>query len=99
MALPSVDFELLYWRARRRTQRLRGAIRATRVRIRSDLQLRWLHLTGTLAARPSPEETAAWRAMWCLVLAGFCLVLTAEVVGEEAFLEHIEAALSLLRRS
>jgi uncharacterized membrane protein len=90
MTLPNVDFELAYWRARRRTQRLRSAVRELLRRLRSAAQLRVL----VLSMQPyveSPEETIVYRALWAIALAGVALVLSIEVIGEVQFLALVDA--------
>jgi len=95
MPLPNLDLELLYWRARRRLQRLRCACRARMSHARAQAHLQYLHHFGRLPEQPQPEETFLFRAMWALVIAGTVMVVAIEAAGEETVMARIDAALSL----
>lgn len=95
MPLPHLDCELLYWRARRRLQRLRCACRAQASQARAQAHLHYLHYFGRLPERPQPEETFLFRAMWALVIAGTVAVVAVEAIGQETVMARIDSAFTL----
>lgn len=94
MQLPSLDLEMAYWRARRRTQRLRAIFRERASRIRADLNLRFMHLYGRQPERLEPEETFVYRAMWAVVVVGVLLVISIEALGQDEFVRRVDAVLA-----
>jgi hypothetical protein len=95
MPFPSIDFELMYWRARRRLQRVRFGWRARMDRIRAEMILRCLHQLRQRPEHLTPEENFAFRTMWAVVVAIVVLVITLEVIGQEEFEHSIGAAHSI----
>jgi hypothetical protein len=81
--LPAIDFELAYWRLRRRTDRLRGAWRAYASHARAAAHMSYLYHFGRLPQAPQPEDTTLYRALWAAVIVGLAGVLTLEAVGTE----------------
>ncbi|TCS38497.1 hypothetical protein EDC30_102236 [Paucimonas lemoignei] len=78
MSLPQIDFEMAYWRLRRRLQRIRAAWRAMVSRIRAQRDLEYLHRYGRMPEKLEPEETFAYRAMWAIAIAGLVFALSSE---------------------
>lgn len=92
MSLPSIDFELMYWRARRRLQRVRAALRFHVSQARARAHLAYLHHFGRLPEQPEPEETVIYRCLWACVIAGTIAIIVIDgTIGEEEFLRRADA--------
>lgn len=90
--LPSLDFELTYWRLRRYLQRIRYAYRYRLSAARAQAHLQYLTMFGRLPEQPQPEETVAYRLMWALVIFGTAGVIAIEsTIGETEFLARVDA--------
>jgi hypothetical protein len=85
MALPSLDFEMTYWRLRRRAMRVTGAFKDAVRRVRSAIQLHYLRRLGRLPHQLEPEETFAYQLMWAIALVGLGAVIAIETRGPERF--------------
>lgn len=91
MLLPSLDFELMYWRARRCLQRMRSAYRFQMSQARASMQLQYLTWFGCMPEQPQPEDTRAYRFLWAVVVIGLAGVLAIEAIGEEEFTYRVDA--------
>lgn len=91
MPLPSIDFELVYWRLRRRLQRIRGALRALASRIRAQRDLEYLHRFGRLPEQLEPEETFAFRLLMGLAIVGTVFALSLEATDTFLAKAHADA--------
>jgi hypothetical protein len=94
MSLPSVDLEMVYWRARRRLQRVRVACRDHVSRIRTELNLRRMYRRARRPALLAPEETFVYRGLWAVVVVGVILVVAIEALGQDDFARRIDAVLA-----
>lgn len=94
MGLPSVDFELMYWRARRRLQRIRAGIRAAMSHARADAHLTYLYRTGQVPQRPEPEDTLLYRGLWAVVIVMLSAVLAIDGYGEDKLRQQVAAVMA-----
>jgi hypothetical protein len=98
MLLPNFDFELTYWRLRRRLQRIRSEYRYRVSAARAKAHLQYLTWFGRLSEQPQPEETFAYRLMWALVVVSTAGVIAIEAtIGEDEFLVRVDAASATVR--
>jgi hypothetical protein len=97
MTFPNLDFELLYWRARRRIQRLRSAYRMSGVTARANAHLQYLRMFGRMPDRPSAEDTRAYRALWVCAVVMTAGVIAIDCIGEEEFRVRVDAAAAALK--
>jgi hypothetical protein len=78
MPLPHIDFELTYWRLRRRVQRIRGICRYWASRARAQAHLHYLHQFGRLPERPEPEDTLIFRGLVVVSVVSVAAILAFE---------------------
>jgi hypothetical protein len=96
MRLPSVDLEMMYWRARRRTQRLRAACRDHVSHIRAEINLRSMYRRARRPAQSAPEDAFVYRGLWAVVVAGVILLITIESLGQDEFERRVDAVLAAI---
>lgn len=98
MLLPNFDFEMTYWKARRRLMWMRAGLRFRISQAIANAHLTYLHRFGRMPEPPSPEESLVYRLMWAVVVIGTAVILAIEcTIGEQEFLFRAEAVWSALQ--